>query len=412
MDVPANQDEIILKTNYVEKHDIRRVRIKRTEFSLTQLRSLLHKLYAFADEADYLIKYQDDEGDMITISHDLELQEAFRWITSVNQKCKGPQMQALHLIIIFDSKTNSSKPKALIGITDLFIKQFQNLSVKDQTEEKKNEQVVQDPPVEDKTIPKSAIDFDHEDLTKYMAQLSLKNIGILPGTEWHGLMTYPDETYPFMLTVTSFTKKKMEGTIMWPTLNAVTVWLGNIRKDGQKLVFTEYEALLGAENIELPNNYSCELCGNLLSGHIITKDGTDPTFVLKFAGISSREDGFLQSLSAQENGTKRKYNLISNSAADVTTFQDKWASFKKLTQNSASWYQKVGDTPFVSEPRKKSEIRKSCGVCREPLFEQLDKQGKKIVACPRYPNCYTPKGDDEHYDSSEEEEHGDRKSVV
>jgi hypothetical protein len=86
----------------------------------------------------------------------------------------------------------------------------------------------------------------------------------------------------------------------------------------------------------LPTNYKCVIEGNQINGHIVEKkkktqknrstadEKTTPFFTLKFHGLNSRNDGFLecQGSNRQENPRKRAtYNLVTNNAMESPTIE-------------------------------------------------------------------------------------------
>jgi len=218
---------------------------------------------------------------------------------------------------------------------------------------------------------------------------------LLANTEWRGQLTYLNsgESFPLTLRVLKSKNRTKEGLMYWSSLDAVTQWLGKLNSKEGKFKFTEYEAVSGAENVELPADYVCEVYGNTFKGFLIdpkTKSNV-ACLDLKFAGIESREDGFLELHTNPELKKKRKYNLVAGSSLEIPSIQDRVNAFRKLTKNSAYWYQIVDpNKPKTAEkPVKKSDPpAKSCPRCAEPIVEKYDVDGKKILACAKYPHCY------------------------
>jgi hypothetical protein len=66
--------DIPVKVNYLS--DIRRVKVNES-MSYVEFRKLLNDLFQGQLPANFLIKYTDDDNDMITITSDIELREAF-----------------------------------------------------------------------------------------------------------------------------------------------------------------------------------------------------------------------------------------------------------------------------------------------------------------------------------------------
>jgi len=178
------RDSIILKTSYV--NDIRRFRIDdKSTFNFRQLYNLLQKLYDYSRE--FTIKYQDDEGDMITIGNDLDLVEACRWNSEFNQNHKE-KVTPLHLVIIQDKNKKEDNTSSLVGITDLFIEKMKNMNINDPNEVRSTD-----------TIPLS------------MELVNVLDNGpgeLLSNTEWRGQLTYMNSGESFALTLRVFLKFK------------------------------------------------------------------------------------------------------------------------------------------------------------------------------------------------------------
>jgi len=238
-----------------------------------------------------------------------------------------------------------------------------------------------------------------------MSNITIYDNDLLVGTEWQGLLTYnSNETYPMILTVIKQNENKTyEGIIDWPSLKSTTKWLGTIKKDAFK--FIEYEAIKGEENIELPNNYKSIIIGNLINGQIYRNNGNDndndtnqqkgeekPTFCLKFNGINSKNEGFLELQSNQnKNNKKRRYNLVNNNSLDGPTIEDRHLAFLKLVSGADYWYKKSTKIFEGSKNREKEEpVGKSCRNCGQPIIERVDLNGNKIMDCPDYPDCVAP----------------------
>jgi hypothetical protein len=360
------RDSIILKTSYV--NDIRRFRIDdKSAFNFRKLYNLLQKLYDYS--GDFTIKYQDDEGDMITIGNDLDLVEACRWNSEFNQNHKE-KLTPLHLVIIQDKNKKEDNTSSLVDPNEVR-------------------------PTD--TIPLS------------MELVNVLDNGpgeLLSNTEWRGQLTYMNSGESFALTLRVLKSKKntKEGIIYWNTLDAVTQWLGTFNSKKGIFKFSEYEAVSGAENVELPANYSCEIYGNSLKGFLIDSNTKAKVACLdlKFAGIESDEDGFLELHSNPETLKKRKFNLVTSSSLESPSIQDRVNAFRKLTKNSNYWYQVVdpnkpkttSNKPQTQQQEEKEEPLRSCSKCCEPLVEKFDINGKKMIVCGNYPHCY---GDDYYY---------------
>jgi hypothetical protein len=370
-------DSVILKTSYV--NDIRRFRIDKNTFNFSQLYKLLKKLYDY--DSDFIIKYQDDEGDMITMGNDLDLEESFRWNTERNQ-ANTEKVIPLHLVIIQDKKTQvDNNNSSLVGITDLFIEKMKNMNIKDPTAQAQSNDVNR------QTDPLPSMEL--------VNALDSGPGELLSNTEWRGQLTYMNsgESFVLVMRVLKSKSKTKEGIIYWSSLDAVTQWLGTFNSKTGKFKFSEYEAVSGADNVELPANYSCEIYGNTLKGFLIDSNTKDKVACLdlKFAGIESNEDGFLELQTNPEGVKKRKFNLVTSSSLESPSIQDRVNAFRKLTKNSKNWYQIVNpNKPKTSQPKPTEEDKpiKSCPKCSEPFVEKFDINGKKIIVCTNYPHCY------------------------
>uniref|UniRef100_A0A6B2L7G2 DNA topoisomerase type IA zn finger domain-containing protein n=1 Tax=Arcella intermedia TaxID=1963864 RepID=A0A6B2L7G2_9EUKA len=317
---------------------------------------------------------------MITIGNDFDLKEAIAWITQRNKTentTKSDRIIPLHLVVMSLQTNTEIKPtdeptNHLFGVTDLFLEQLRSLSLQTPTE---------DPP-------------------------SSSYTSLMINTEWRGKAVYLDtsDSFPLVLRITKLNSKSIEGFIRWTTLDAITRWLGKTYKNNRKLNFTEYEAVCGEENVEVPNYYTCSVEDDCIKGWILESDKKNAKKVasleLRFAGIDTPKDGFLENLSQEESSTeqmvanKRKFDLHTNNNIEAGSYEDRINAFKKLTQNSVYWYQRV--KPRDENPQKtqkpkteqKVEYTKSCEFCMEPLVERVNLEGKKIYACAKYPRCY------------------------
>lgn len=106
--------------------------------------------------------------------------------------------------------------------------------------------------------------------------------------------------------------------------------------------FSYIQAITGGENVSLPNDYVCELVGNMLNGTLLHDDegqrgkGDEAKFTLKFVGITC-DNQFLSPRGTDENKvsatplpclisvqSKRKYGLVTNNSLDGPTEQDRF----------------------------------------------------------------------------------------
>lgn len=85
------------------------------------------------------------------------------------------------------------------------------------------------------------------------------------------------------------------------------------------------------------------------------------TLELEFAGIETPKDGFLEvaisELDTENNTKKRKFNLVTNNSVEGPRLDDHLSYFKKLTENSAYWYQRV--RPRKEQSKDKTKKKKN-----------------------------------------------------
>jgi len=189
---------------------------------------------------------------MITVGNDLDLEEAFRWITERNRlentTIGKHKLVPLHIVVMSESSDNMDCSAHLVGITNLFLEQLKNLTISSSEEKTKTT-------TSDSISPSS---YNQ----------------IMVNTEWRGSLTYLDdekENFPFVLRITRVKGKFIEGLIHWESLDAVTKWLGKTRAKNNKFIFREYEAVSGEDNVALPSNYSCELVGDTIKGYLLSE---------------------------------------------------------------------------------------------------------------------------------------------
>jgi len=334
-------DHLVIRASFTK--DERELKVKSEDMSFDALFAILYELYPDLPN-DFLIKYRDDEGDLVTVGCDRDISEAFKWIS----KKKEESTRTLHLFLISQDEEHKNISH---GITNLFLK----LSL----EEKDN-------------------------------RISL----LIKGSQWDGECKYPDGSiFPFAIRIDNCNDNTLEGIISWKSLNAVTKFLEKIvgvENNGIKL--REYEALRGEDEVELPTNYQGQIEGNKIWGSIIPKRKKDEsaTFTLEFSGINSKKEGLFALLSSSKH--KRKFNLVTNNSAEGPTADDQRSAFKKLVGSSEYWYDRTkrGELqPRSKEEIKKEGYRKSCPHCAAPMFDQ-PKRGdptKTVLGCPSYPYC-------------------------
>jgi hypothetical protein len=365
------ENVIVIKTVYTD--DIRRFRITPNNFNYAQLVDIFQQIYKDSFNQK-VIKYQDDEGDLITVANDTDLREAFNW--SLEQIRKNPKLNPLRLIIM-DMKEkqeeNDVVSPRLLGITDI-TQMFQKLSINGEENMEEDTTLVMD--------------------------------GLMRGTQWKGIAYYMDgdkttESFPFTINITMIKDNVVEGNIIWESLDSCTLFLGEI-KNKNTFIFREYEAVYGEDNIELPNNYKGILEKNQIKGSIINQKNA--FFQVSFVGIYSNDDGMLAlpNIIPLPYNPKRKYNLENLNNSDTPTLNDKIKTFKKLTEGAPSWYDKTPNTNEKLEPRKKARKAKyaeSCNGCGLPLYEKYltPQSTKKVKVCANYPRCKVNDDSSEDY---------------
>jgi len=392
----------VLKTNYAPIQDLRRFRVHSKQFDYAQLQLMLQQLYDnVINSKHFIVKYQDDDGDLITIANDLDLQEAFRWISEQNRTNKDQKrLLPLHLVVISADSAPSSKQK-LVDVTDIFIQQLKNLQI---------------------SSPDSNC-ASFNPATPGESKKGQKKTALIMGSEWRGILTYLDEDqekFPLILRIDKVKGEFVEGLICWPSLGgAVTKWLGKRCLKYNCLKFTEYEAVIGEENVELPADYTCEISADKMNGFLLDpankgksleeqKNTTLASFQLQFSGLQT-DDGFLEAIRESNsnlpslNSKKRKYGLVNNSNIEAPSVNDRMSSFLKLTAGSDCWYQKKrirtddGKETKTTTTTTPTIFRQSCPNCREPLSEKVDISGNTIMGCSSYPRCMP-----RYYDSDDE----------
>jgi len=92
-------------------------------------------------------------------------------------------------------------------------------------------------------------------------------------TQWHGACTSEADgsKFPIVMVVKDRSGANFNGEIQWPTLNsAKTKFKGTVK--GDNIEFEEYEAISGADDVELPMKYSAKVSGNTMTGKNIHDD--------------------------------------------------------------------------------------------------------------------------------------------
>jgi len=105
--------------------------------------------------------------------------------------------------------------------------------------------------------------------------------GVHKDSEWMGVSTGSDGTpYPFVLEITGLSGDNIVGGIKWPTLGkgAVTKIRGTVQ--GDQVKFEEYEAVQGADDVEIPMYYTGTVSGTTIKGKLKDSSGEESTFSL------------------------------------------------------------------------------------------------------------------------------------
>ncbi len=103
---------------------------------------------------------------------------------------------------------------------------------------------------------------------------------IKAGTQWMGTCTSESDgsKFPIIMVVKERNGANFAGEIQWPTLNsAKTKFKGTVKGDGNTflllaalilsaLEFEEYEAISGADDVEIPMKYSAKVASNTIEG--------------------------------------------------------------------------------------------------------------------------------------------------
>jgi len=80
-----NQTAVVLKIHNKDTDDLRR--ISRAEWpAFADLDSLFHKIFCKQMPAKYTMRYRDEEGDMCSVTSDLEYQDALQHVTTIGER--------------------------------------------------------------------------------------------------------------------------------------------------------------------------------------------------------------------------------------------------------------------------------------------------------------------------------------
>jgi hypothetical protein len=112
-----------------------------------------------------------------------------------------------------------------------------------------------------------------------------------------GVCSYPGgDDFPFRMEINTFKAKKITGQISWPTLKgAKTKIRGTI--EGNIVKFEEYEAISGAEDVQIPSFYSGVLSnhaktikGKTVPDNDAMKDGDEDDATFKLDLVEASDD--------------------------------------------------------------------------------------------------------------------------
>jgi len=133
---------------------------------------------------------------------------------------------------------------------------------------------------EDHKLGSSSAD-DAGPSTKKAKTDDVPSAGIHKDSEWMGVSTGSDNVpYPFVLKISGVDGDNISGAISWPTLGkgAVTKIKGTVK--GDQVKFEEYEAVHGADDVEIPMHYTGKLTANAITGKLKDSVGTEASFTL------------------------------------------------------------------------------------------------------------------------------------
>jgi hypothetical protein len=171
-------------------------------------------------------------------------------------------------------------------------------------------------------------------------------------SSWAGVCSYEEEDFPFQVELSSMRGTKMTGTVVWPTLgNAKTKLRGTI--EGNSFKFEEYEAISGAESVQIPSFYSGVIKNNgktiegrTVSGGDASEDDAaaeDAKFKIDLVADESSEEELVHSMlkeGSKFNGT----SFIEN------TFTLKIASRKgNAVQGTIYWDETKTESKFKGQ---------------------------------------------------------------
>eukprot|EP01112_Ceratiomyxa_fruticulosa_P013177 TRINITY_DN368_c0_g1_i1.p1 TRINITY_DN368_c0_g1~~TRINITY_DN368_c0_g1_i1.p1 ORF type:complete len:476 (+),score=142.59 TRINITY_DN368_c0_g1_i1:168-1595(+) len=136
----------------------------------------------------------------------------------------------------------------------------------------------------DKTLKKGKSDVGSTSTSTTSTSSSSSGSGsaaLVSGSEWMGVCIYKedDNHYPFKLIVSEVKGENVNGFVEWPTLNnAKTKFKGTLK--GASFNFQEYEAVQGADDVQIPMDYTGKIDGITITGDVGDKD-SKATFKLK-----------------------------------------------------------------------------------------------------------------------------------
>eukprot|EP00026_Physarum_polycephalum_P001027 Phypoly_transcript_01028.p2 GENE.Phypoly_transcript_01028~~Phypoly_transcript_01028.p2 ORF type:complete len:365 (-),score=58.56 Phypoly_transcript_01028:2678-3727(-) len=218
--------------------------------------------------------------------------------------------------------------------------------------------------------------------------------GIHKDSEWMGVTIGSDASaYPFVLEITAMEDngQKFSGTIKWPTLGkgAVTKVRGTVQ--GDEVKFEEYEAVSGADDVELPMYYTGKLTGDKLNGKLKDSTGEESTFNLSKikskSGITTaiKTKDLTQYVGLPKLAAKTTVQGVLTLSYNYTVRLTSLASDGKV-EGSISWPSVAAETKFVGTVNdsdlvfEENKILKGDGIEIPVKYEgKIDSAAKSVT---------------------------------
>eukprot|EP01105_Mastigella_eilhardi_P008640 TRINITY_DN208_c0_g1_i6.p1 TRINITY_DN208_c0_g1~~TRINITY_DN208_c0_g1_i6.p1 ORF type:complete len:866 (+),score=286.92 TRINITY_DN208_c0_g1_i6:68-2665(+) len=131
-------------------------------------------------------------------------------------------------------------------------------------------------------------------------------VSIEEGGTWMGMCSYAStkEHFPFQLYIdrtSGGAENNVEGRIKWPTLNNAETRIRGLNKDAS-FEFDEYEAISGADDVDVPHKYFGKITGTAIIGRI-GDESDDVSFSLMLSD-PPKPKPFVKALSVLESGSE------------------------------------------------------------------------------------------------------------